>query len=84
MLRATVNRYDRHVDRGVSARCSGLRRPALESGLPGGRRHTAAAVGHWGHIHERRNAYQADLTIEPVDGAWKLTDVEILDEVRVQ
>lgn len=42
-----------------------------------------AAVGHWGHIHERRNEYQANLTLEPVNGAWKLVDVEILDEVRL-
>lgn len=42
-----------------------------------------AAVGHWGHIHERRNEYQADLRLQPIDGAWKLVDVEILDEVRL-
>lgn len=42
-----------------------------------------AAVGHWGHIHERRNEYQANLRLEPIDGAWKLVDVEILDEVRL-
>jgi hypothetical protein len=42
-----------------------------------------AAVGHWGHIHERRNEYQAKLELRPVDGAWKLVDVEILDEVRL-
>ena len=40
-------------------------------------------VGHWGHIHERRNEYPATLTHEPIDGAWKLVDVEILDEVRL-
>ena len=27
-----------------------------------------AAVGHWGHIHQRRNQYVAELKIEPVDG----------------
>jgi len=42
-----------------------------------------AAVGHWGHIHERRNEYQANLELRPVDGAWKLVGVEILDEVRL-
>ncbi len=45
--------------------------------------HVRAAVGHWGHIHERRNEYQADLSLQPVDGAWKLVAVEILDEVRL-
>ncbi len=43
----------------------------------------AAAVGHWGHIHERRNEYRADLRLRPVDGAWKVVGVEILDEVRL-
>jgi hypothetical protein len=42
-----------------------------------------AAVGHWGHIHERRNEYRANLQLQPIDGAWKLVNVEILDEVRL-
>jgi hypothetical protein len=42
-----------------------------------------AAVGHWGHIHERRNEYQANLELRPMDGAWKLVKVEILDELRL-
>jgi hypothetical protein len=43
----------------------------------------AAAVGHWGHMHERRNEYRADLRLRPVEGAWKIVGVEILDEVRL-
>lgn len=42
-----------------------------------------ASVGHWGHIHERRNEYRAKLRLQPLDGVWKLIDVEILDEVRL-
>ncbi len=42
------------------------------------------SVGHWGHIHTRMNKYQALLTLEPVDGAWKLTSLDILQEERVQ
>jgi hypothetical protein len=41
------------------------------------------SVGHWGHIHERRNQYQAELTIQPVDDEWKLVDLEILNERRL-
>jgi hypothetical protein len=41
------------------------------------------SVGHWGHIHERRNQYRAELTIRPLDGAWKLTEIEILQEERL-
>ena len=33
----------------------------------------AASVGHWGHIHQRRNQYNAELTVEAVDGVWKIT-----------
>jgi hypothetical protein len=42
-----------------------------------------ASVGHWGHIHERRNEYRAKLRLQPLDGVWKLVNVEILDEVRL-
>jgi len=42
-----------------------------------------ASVGHWGHIHERRNQYQANLRLQVIDGAWKLVDLEIVDAVRL-
>jgi hypothetical protein len=35
-------------------------------------------VGHWGHVHTRQNRYDADIMIEPVDGAWKITDIDSL------
>ncbi len=41
------------------------------------------SVGHWGHLHERNNRYQAELVVQPVDGAWKLTNLEILQEERL-
>jgi hypothetical protein len=41
------------------------------------------SVGHWGHIHIRKNLYQAYITVEPVDGAWKITDLELLEEKRI-
>jgi len=40
-------------------------------------------VGHWGHVHTRRNRYDAIVTVEAVDGAWKITDMEVLEEQRV-
>ena len=40
-------------------------------------------VGHWGHIHIRKNQYEAKITVEPVDGAWKITDLELLEEKRI-
>ncbi|UCD32053.1 MAG: hypothetical protein JSV38_15050 [Desulfobacterales bacterium] len=40
-------------------------------------------VGHWGHIHTRKNQYEANITVEPVDGAWKVTDLELLEEKRI-
>jgi len=40
-------------------------------------------VGHWGHIHTRKNQYEADITIEPIDGAWKITGLELLEEKRI-
>lgn len=40
-------------------------------------------VGHWGHIHNRQNLYDAVLTLTPVDGAWKIIDLELLEEKRI-
>ena len=40
-------------------------------------------VGHWGHIHSRKNQYEANLTVEPVDGVWKITGLELLEEKRI-
>jgi len=41
------------------------------------------SVGHWGHIHTRKNQYEANITVEPVDGVWKITDLELLEEKRI-
>jgi len=43
----------------------------------------AASVGHWGHIHQRRNQYVAEVTVEPVDGVWKITVLELIQEERL-
>jgi hypothetical protein len=40
-------------------------------------------VGHWGHIHTRKNLYDANITVEPVDGVWKITGLELLEEKRI-
>jgi hypothetical protein len=40
-------------------------------------------VGHWGHIHVRKNQYEANITVQPVGGAWKITDLELLEEKRI-
>ena len=43
----------------------------------------AGSVGHWGHIHQRSNSYHANITVEDIDGVWKLTSLEILQEERL-
>jgi len=40
-------------------------------------------VGHWGHIHTRKNQYEANIIVEPVDGIWKITGLELLEEKRI-
>ena len=40
-------------------------------------------VGHWGHIHTRQNQYEAVLTMKSIDGAWKITGLELLEEKRI-
>ena len=41
------------------------------------------SVGHWGHVHQRTNVYHANITVADVDGAWKLTGLDILEEERL-
>jgi len=40
-------------------------------------------VGHWGHVHQRKNRYDAVLTIAPQDGVWKIVALELNDEQRI-
>ncbi|MCH8336739.1 MAG: hypothetical protein IIC61_12735, partial [Proteobacteria bacterium] len=40
-------------------------------------------VGHWGHVHTRQNLYDAIVTILAVDGVWKITDLEVIEENRI-
>ena len=40
-------------------------------------------VGHWGHTHVRQNRYDAVVTIEPVDGAWKIVGLDVREETRI-
>ncbi|MCB5200219.1 hypothetical protein LGQ03_13290 [Loktanella sp. TSTF-M6] len=39
-------------------------------------------VGHATHLHVRGNTYSANLMIEPVDGAWRMTSFELTDVDR--
>jgi len=41
------------------------------------------SVGHWGHIHTRQNIYDAYLTLAVVEGSWKIIDIELLEEKRI-
>ncbi|MHC4401679.1 MAG: hypothetical protein ACYTG0_18565 [Planctomycetota bacterium] len=43
----------------------------------------AGSVGHWGHIHRRTNQYDALFTVEPVEGAWKITGMDLQGEKRM-
>jgi hypothetical protein len=63
-------------------------RPA-DSDAPGG--FTAEAtwtvggtVTHFGHRHFRQNRYDARITLVPVEGAWKIQAIEVLDEKRLR
>jgi hypothetical protein len=40
-------------------------------------------VGHWGHTHRRINQYDAIIKIRPVDGAWKMYELELIEEKRL-
>lgn len=42
----------------------------------------SGTVEHWGHIHTRTNEYEAIFYLEPVEGVWKLTGMNLLDQER--
>jgi hypothetical protein len=48
-----------------------------------GRWTASGSVGHWGHIHTRQNRYDAIVTVESVDGHWKISELELLEEQRI-
>jgi hypothetical protein len=43
----------------------------------------AGSVGHWGHVHQRRNQYDAVFTVKPIGGVWKITELELVSEQRL-
>jgi hypothetical protein len=40
-------------------------------------------VGHWGHVHMRENLYEAIVTVQAIQGHWKIMGLELLEERRV-
>ena len=41
-------------------------------------------VGHWGHVHTRKNYYDALVQVQVIDGHWKITGLELLEEKRIE
>jgi len=44
----------------------------------------SGTVEHWGHKHNRVNQYEAKIIVKPVDGSWKITNIDLIEEKRVQ
>jgi hypothetical protein len=42
------------------------------------------SVEHWGHIHTRKNQYEAIFTVEGLPSGWKITGFEPLREEQLQ
>jgi hypothetical protein len=43
----------------------------------------SGSVLHWGHVHRRANQYAAKFVVKAVRGVWKITDLELLEEIRI-
>ena len=64
---------------------------AVQTGPPGKRgRFTfqctwriTGTVNHWGHTHQRRNQYDALITIQPIERAWKIVALDVIEERRL-
>ena len=40
-------------------------------------------MGHWGHTHTRKNQYEAEISVAPVEGAWKIIGLDMIEEKRI-
>lgn len=40
-------------------------------------------VGHWGHAHTRVNRYTAKVTVAPIESAWKIVQLEVIEARRL-
>ena len=40
-------------------------------------------VNHWGHTHQRRNQYEAMVTIQPIEQTWKIVALDVIEERRL-
>jgi hypothetical protein len=45
---------------------------------------TIGQITHWGHTHERTNKYEAQITATLYEGEWKISELDLLNEERVQ
>jgi len=45
---------------------------------------TVGDVTHWGHTHERTNLYEAEVELSAVGDAWKIGELRLLNEERIQ
>ncbi|MEM6916129.1 MAG: hypothetical protein AAF491_06135 [Verrucomicrobiota bacterium] len=45
---------------------------------------TIGEVTHWGHTHERTNRYEAEIAFRIVENRWMVSELELLNEERVQ
>ena len=48
-----------------------------------GRWTALGSVGHWGHLHQRQNRYEAVVTVAAQDGIWKIVGLDLRDEQRI-
>ena len=44
----------------------------------------SGTVTHFGHTHERKNCYRAKLTLVSINKHWKIIDMDVLEEKRIQ
>ena len=43
----------------------------------------SGSVGHWGHTHIRENYYDANITVTAINGQWKITQLDLIEEKRI-
>jgi hypothetical protein len=43
----------------------------------------SGSVSHFGHIHYRKNLYNASVFLQTQEGTWKISGIEVKDKERI-
>ena len=73
--RASVDRVDIMEIRGITTNSEGVMMDASWT--------VSGSVSHFGHIHYRKNVYNANIFLQTQEGTWKISGIEVKEKERI-